>query len=66
MLYRAIPLVFGTVSCKWAPENRISPAGGQIIWILSGSTSSCGFGCSRVSELTCLVASTLLLLFHSA
>ena len=39
---------------RWAPENGISPQAGANIWILSGSTSSCRFGCSRVSGSTCL------------
>jgi hypothetical protein len=28
MLYRATPLVLGTVPCNWAAENKIMPPGG--------------------------------------
>jgi hypothetical protein len=65
MLKRVTSVVFGTLECSCAAENTSTPPTGATtrIWG-SSSTSSSGFGCSRVSVPMCLAASARLSAFH--
>ena len=67
MLKRVRPVVFGTVECSCAAEKTSVPPGG-VTTRMSGSSSSgsSGFGCLRVSFLTCFAACLRPVLFHSS